>query len=220
VVEGEPVKGRDVMLTATRAALSDVPAAETPDDVEVRRTYRRRGEWTRDELVERLADRLREYKATVHRVSSDEIGAAVADACERRDVERLVVPATIESSWIPAGLEALRDPGLTKQDLDGSDGVLTGCRVAVAETGTIVLDGGEDQGRRALSLVPDLQLCVVRADQIVGTVPEAIETLEADMRAAPRPLTFVSGPSATSDIELRRVEGVHGPRTLEVLLVM
>jgi L-lactate dehydrogenase complex protein LldG len=220
VVEGEPVSARDVVLGAVRTALSDVPATETPDDVEVARTYRRRADWSREMLVERFAERLLEYRAAVRRVSANAIGAAVAEACERRGATRLVAPAGIEPSWIPSGVEALRDPEPTKQDLDGSDGVLTGCRVAVAETGKIVLDGGEDQGRRALSLVPDLQLCVVRADQIVGTVPEAIETLEADMRAAPRPLTFVSGPSATSDIELRRVEGVHGPRTLEVLLVM
>lgn len=212
------MSGREVMLTRIRAALSDVSASETPEDVEVARTYRRRAEWGREELVERLAERLLEYKATVHRTAPEEIGATVAEACERRGVKRLVVPEALEPSWIPSGVEALRDPGLTKQDLDASDGVLTGCRLAIAATGTIVLDGGSGQGRRAATLVPDYHLCVVRADQIVGTVPEAIEVLGAGMRAAPRPITFISGPSATSDIEFRRVEGVHGPRVLEVLL--
>jgi L-lactate dehydrogenase complex protein LldG len=113
----------------------------------------------------------------------------------------------------------LRDPDLSAEALDQSDGVLTGCRLAIAETGTIVLDGGPGQGRRALTLVPDYHLCVVRAEQVVEIVPDAIRSLGDAMRAAPRPLTFVSGPSATSDIEFRRVEGVHGPRTLEVLLV-
>jgi L-lactate dehydrogenase complex protein LldG len=213
------MSGRDIILTRIRAALSDVPVSETPEDVEVARTYRRRAEWSRKELVEQLAERLLEYKATVHRHDTNEIQAAVSDACERRGVRRLVVPEAIEPSWIPSGLQALRDPGLSKQDLDGSDGVLTGCRLAIADTGTIVLDCGPDQGRRALSLIPDYHLCVVQADQIVGTVPEAVAALEAGVRAAPRPVTFISGPSATSDIEFRRVEGVHGPRVLEVLLI-
>jgi L-lactate dehydrogenase complex protein LldG len=212
------MNSRDAILTRIRSALCDVPLSETPDDIEVARTYRRRARWTGEELVERLAERLIEYNATVRRAASEEIEAAVADACARRAVRRLVVPEGIESSWIPSGLGTLHDPGLTGEELDGSDGVLTGCRLAIAETGTIVLDGGPDQGRRALSLVPDYHLCVVQAERIVGTVPEAIEALESDMQAAPRALTFISGPSATSDIEFRRVEGVHGPRTLDVLL--
>ena len=118
----------------------------------------------------------------------------------------------------PSGRGARRRPGLTAAELDELDGAITGCAVAIAETGTFVLDGGAGQGRRALSLVPDLHVCVVRAEQVVGLVPEAIEHLEQAVREG-RPLTFVSGPSATSDIELNRVEGVHGPRILHVLLV-
>jgi L-lactate dehydrogenase complex protein LldG len=212
------MSGRDAVLTRIRSALCDVPPSETPDDVEVARTYRRRARWTGEELVERLAERLVEYNATVRRAAPEEIEAAVAEACAGRAARRLVVPEGIESSWIPSGLATLHDPGLTGEELDESDGVLTGCRLAIAETGTIVLDGGPDQGRRALSLVPDYHLCVVRVERIVGTVPEAIEALEPDMQAAPRALTFISGPSATSDIEFRRVEGVHGPRTLDVVL--
>ena len=117
-----------------------------------------------------------------------------------------------------AGREVVEDDGLSVRELDELDGALTGCAVAIAETGTFVLDGGSGQGRRALTLVPDLHICVVREDQVVGLVPEAVGKLEDAVRTG-RPLTFVSGPSATSDIELDRVEGVHGPRVLHVVLV-
>ncbi len=122
--------------------------------------------------------------------------------------------------WLPSGVSALRDAGqLSNDELDKSDGVLTGCVLAIAQTGTIVLDHGALQGRRALTLLPDYHLCLVREEQIVGLLPEAMPLMEASARAG-RPLTLISGPSATSDIELNRVEGVHGPRTLEVLIVM
>jgi L-lactate dehydrogenase complex protein LldG len=115
-------------------------------------------------------------------------------------------------------VELVEDDALSVEELDGLDGVLTGCAAAVAEAGAFVLDAGEGQGRRALSLLPDLHICVVREDQVVGLVPEAVGRLEESVRAG-RPLTFVAGPSATSDIELDRVEGVHGPRILHVVLV-
>jgi L-lactate dehydrogenase complex protein LldG len=128
---------------------------------------------------------------------------------------RVVTPVDVPEDWL-RGYQGmvLPDDGLTVADLDGADAVLTGCAVAIAETGTIVLDGGAGQGRRALSLVPDHHVCVVAADQVVGTVPAGLRRLTPT-----RPLTFISGPSATSDIELNRVEGVHGPRRLHVLLV-
>ena len=138
----------------------------------------------------------------------NEAGAERAGGAER----------SARSEWRPEDVELSADTGLSATELDALDGALTGCALAIAETGTIVLDGGTTQGRRALSLVPDYHLCVVEADAIVATVPEAVHELEPAVKQG-RPLTFVSGPSATSDIELNRVEGVHGPRTLHVVVV-
>ena len=160
------------------------------------------------------AERIADYRAEVHRVAVDDVPATISALLAERGARRMVGPVEQPSNWQVDGAEWLTDsPPLSIDQLDGADGVLTGCAVAIAETGTIVLDAGEAQGRRALTLVPDYHLCVVRTDQIVGIVPEALARLEPT-----RPLTFVSGPSATSDIELDRVEGVHGPRTLHVII--
>jgi L-lactate dehydrogenase complex protein LldG len=207
---------RDEMLRRIRSALRDVPASERAEDVPVARDYRQSGAAARAELVEQFADRLVDYKAKVRRVSEAELPEAITAACALRGVQRLVVPADLPADWAPPGVTLLRDNRLTHAQLDESDGVLTGCALAIAQTGTIILDSGPIQGRRALTLLPDYHLCVVRAAQIVALVPEAIRRLQP---AAHRPITFISGPSATSDIELNRVEGVHGPRTLEVLIV-
>ena len=141
----------------------------------------------------------------------------LSELCSEAGAERLAVPEDLPTEWDP-GVELVSDDGLSAADLDALDGALTGCALAIAETGTIVLDAGEAQGRRALSLVPDYHLCLVKADSIVATVPEAVTSLEPAVKEG-RPLTFVSGPSATSDIELNRVEGVHGPRTLHVVVL-
>jgi L-lactate dehydrogenase complex protein LldG len=158
-----------------------------------------------------------EYRATVRRVAAAELGAAVASACEARGVRRIAVPP-----GGPAEIDGVEivvdDPPLSAAALDAVDGVLTGCALGIAETGTIVLDSGARSGRRALTLVPDYHLCVVEEGGIVAGVPDAVAAL-AEAAAEGRPITFVSGPSATSDIELDRVEGVHGPRTLDVLVV-
>jgi L-lactate dehydrogenase complex protein LldG len=163
-----------------------------------------------------FAERVADYRATVHRVPAGEVAATVAAALAQHGVRRVVVPADLPPEWLAASeAEVVRDDGsLSASALDALDGVVTAAAVGIAETGTIVLDGGTAQGRRALSLVPDTHLCVVRTDQVVGTVPEGVARLDPV-----RPLTWISGPSATSDIELQRVEGVHGPRTLVVLLV-
>ncbi len=189
------------ILRRIRTALADRPAPAP-----VARTYRTAGSVPAD--VEQFVERLVDYKATVHRGEP----ALLAGILRGRGVSRIVVPDGFPDEWLPA-VDVLREP-LSIEALDGADGVLTTCAVAVAETGTIVLDAGPGQGRRALTLVPDYHLVVVRSDQVRAIVPDAVAALDPT-----RPLTWISGPSATSDIELNRVEGVHGPRTLDVLLV-
>jgi L-lactate dehydrogenase complex protein LldG len=177
--------------------------------------YRLRGERPAAELMELLASRLVHYRAQVRRASAATLTAVVGEALTDRGARRVLVPAGFGIP-LPAGLHT--DPGdrLSAAELDGFDAVVTTAAVAIAETGTIILDGSPGQGRRALSLVPDYHLCVVTGGQVVELVPEAVARLPA---STARPLTWISGPSATSDIELERVEGVHGPRTLEVILV-
>lgn len=209
---------RDEVLGRVRSALIDVAEVEVTADVAIERAYRRRDDAGRTALSERFAERVAEYRATVRRVAAPDLGAALSDACRERGARRLGVPADLPDEWRPEGVEPVVDGELQSDDLDALDGALTGCALGIAETGTIVLDGGARQGRRALTLVPDYHLCVVEEEQVVGLVPEAIERLAPAVRAG-RPITFVSGPSATSDIELSRVEGVHGPRTLHVVLV-
>jgi L-lactate dehydrogenase complex protein LldF len=211
---GETAGGeaRADILRRIRAALGDAAAADVP------RTYRTSDERPRDEIVTLFAERVAEYRATVHRVGEAEVAATVQRVAEEEGARRIGIPEDLAAEWRPAELQLVEDAGLSVDQLDGLDGALTGCAVAIAETGTFVLDGGVGQGRRALSLVPDLHACVVREDQVVGLVPEAVGKLEDAVRAG-RPLTFVSGPSATSDIELDRVEGVHGPRVLHVVVV-
>jgi L-lactate dehydrogenase complex protein LldG len=180
----------------------------------VPRGYRTQGELDVTVLLDLLAERLRDYGCTVRRTTPGQLMTEIGDALGQRGARRIVVPSGLGLTGLPAGTEIVADDGLSPAALDAVDGVITGAAVAIAETGTIVLDGSPDQGRRALSLVPDYHLCLVRADQVVALVPEALARLDPG-----RPLTWISGPSATSDIELDRVEGVHGPRTLEVILV-
>lgn len=170
-------------------------------------------------LVDVLVDRLLDYKALVRRTTPDGLAGTIAQALSERGVRSLAVPEGVDASWLASSaVDIIADPGLdgplTVDDLDAVDGVLTGCALAIAATGTLVLDGSAGQGRRVITLVPDYHLCVVRADQVVADVPHAVARLEPT-----QPTTMISGPSATSDIELNRVEGVHGPRTLEVVLV-
>ena len=203
---------KDAILARIRKAL-----ANAPDPPPVPHDFLERDERDRSVILEELIDRLVDYKAMVTRTDNASLPQAIAYACQQHGVTRLVVPADLAAEWIPGGVTVLRDePPLTISDLDESSGVLTGCAMAIAQTGTIILDGGATQGRRVLSLVPDRHLCVVRAEQVVGLVPEAITRLA---ERATHPITLISGPSATSDIELSRVEGVHGPRTLHVFVV-
>ncbi len=210
---------RAEILRRVRGALADIPTAETPADVPVPRDYRAVDATPAEDRVARFVERVTEYRATVHRVEASVLPAAIASACAARGVRSLAVPADLPEAWAPPGVILLRDSPLTNEQLNDSDGVLTACALGIAQTGTIVLDRGPVQGRRALTLLPDYHLCVIREDQIVGNVPEAVAALGGSAAIPGRPQTWISGPSATSDIELSRVEGVHGPRTLEVLVV-
>lgn len=201
------MSAREEILGRVRMALADVPSAETPADVAVDRPEPR-GTTSAD--VELFAERVADYKATVLRCTPEDLPTQLAAALE--GIPRLLVPADLPEDLRPA--DAILDEQLTTAELDTVDGVLTTAALGIAETGTIVLDHGPGQGRRAATLVPDRHVCVVRVDQVVADVAGAVARLDPT-----RPLTWISGPSATSDIELDRVEGVHGPRTLVVLLV-
>ena len=201
---------RDEILGRIRGALG--PGVAVP---EIPRSYR--GPRVDDGAVDRFCERVAEYQATVTRVTAAELPDAVTHLCRDRGARRIAVPPG--GPDVLSGVEVVvDDPPLSPQALDGLDGVLTGCALAIADTGTIVLDGGERSGRRALTLVPDWHVCIVEASSIVAGVPDAVAAL-AVAAAEGRPITLVSGPSATSDIELDRVEGVHGPRTLDVVVV-
>ncbi|MEV0530591.1 lactate utilization protein C [Kitasatospora sp. NPDC050463] len=208
------MSSRETVLGRIRAALADVPATENPEDVPVPRDHRR--SHADGDLVDLFAERVADYRATVLRADVSQAAEAIRRTLADRGVTRAVVPDGFPSEWLPADTRTwLRDtPPLSITDLDAADTVVTTAALGIAVTGTIVLDAGPGQGRRALTLLPDHHLCVVRAEQIVGDVPEAVALLDPT-----RPLTFVSGPSATSDIELDRVEGVHGPRVLDVVIL-
>jgi L-lactate dehydrogenase complex protein LldG len=197
---------RDEVLLRIRSALADSPAPAPPA-----RSYRRAGATsdTPETVLDRFAERVADYRASVHRISAGDVRAALDRLLAGKSV---VVPDGFPEPQVPDCI-VLREP-LSVADLDAADAVLTTCALGIAETGTIVLDCGDGQGRRALTLVPDHHVVVINADQVVAGVPDAIAALDPT-----RPMTFISGPSATSDIELNRVEGVHGPRNLDVVLV-
>jgi L-lactate dehydrogenase complex protein LldG len=203
------VSSREQILSRIRAANA---AAAEPEPVE--RTYAP-AHASAEQTVDLLAENLADYRAHVHRCGSEaELAPLIADLLTGT---RLIVPPGLPAAWVPGGLDVLHDePPLDAARLDTSaDAVLTGCSVAIAETGTIVLNAGPGQGRRVLTLIPDQHICVVRVPgDIVAALPEALSRLDPA-----RPLTWISGPSATSDIELDRVEGVHGPRRLDVILL-
>lgn len=163
-----------------------------------------------------FVDRLRDYGADVHQCAEQQISEAVRDAMAKRRMSELLVPRDLPASWLPDGFRFIPDSELEYGEIDASQGVLTRCAIAIAITGTIVLRHSAGEGRRALTLIPDYHLCVVFASQVVETVPQGIREM-GNFNAAP--LTTISGPSATADIEMTRIKGVHGPRTLDVILV-
>jgi L-lactate dehydrogenase complex protein LldG len=180
------------------------------------RGYRRAATRGREAVLELLEDRLRDYDAHVVRVGRGDVAANVAVMLQARGKRRMVVPAGLAADWLPAGFEFVVDEGMSAAELDGFEGVMTGSSVAIAETGTVVLQNVPGQGRRAATLVPDYHLCVVRVEDVVETVPEAMGRLQATAGLA---TTFFSGPSATADIEMTRIKGVHGPRFLDVIVM-
>ena len=213
------MNARDEVLARIAVAHRAAPPPDLPYE-EISRDYRTTSDFSAEALTELLIDRLVDYRALVRQCSPDDLAAAIADTLGQRSPQTVVAPAGLDLSWT-ASISAqvitdgsATDDQLSVSELDAADGVVTGCAVAIAETGTLILDGSAGQGRRVLTLIPDYHLCVVFPDQIVADVPQALARLEAT-----RPLTMISGPSATSDIELNRVEGVHGPRTLEVIIV-
>jgi L-lactate dehydrogenase complex protein LldG len=183
------------------------------------RDYRQADKRSRDELAALFCERVKDYKAEVEYVDLPDLPVAIGAAASRHGARRIVIPTQLPDEWRPPVLELIRDRSLTPRELDQLDGVITGCTIAIAETGTIAISAGPHEGRRLLTLVPDMHICVVHARQVVATVPEAIAQLAPIIREHGRPLTLISGPSATSDIELKRVEGVHGPRKLVVLVI-
>jgi len=207
------VSAKDEILSRIRSALADTPATE-----EVPREYRTTSEMNEEQLIELLVDRLVDYKAGVEVIEAAQIPEFVA--AKLKDASSVVYPQGLDTAWLSAlgqNVEQRIDaPGarLSVAELDATSAVVTSSAVSVAESGTIILDGQPDQGRRAISLVPDHHVCIVPISTIVQLLPEAMPRLSIT-----RPLTWISGPSATSDIELERVEGVHGPRTLDVLMV-
>lgn len=210
------MSSRDIVLGRVRDALKDQPAP-----VEVAWEYGR-PDTTVEDVVALFCERVEDYRAVVERAGADEVPARVAAALQAAGATSVVVPDGLDDAWrdaVASVAQVVTDaPPLTAAQLDEVGAVVTGAAVGIAVTGTIVLDHGPGQGRRALSLVPDVHVCVVRSDQVVSDVPEGVTRL-ADAAAARRPMTWISGPSATSDIELQRVEGVHGPRTLHVIVV-
>jgi L-lactate dehydrogenase complex protein LldG len=196
------MNAREDILQAVRRAVAGAPSpGETP--------LRVPGRQATSDLLDRFVERVEDYRATVTRCEYEDVPAAIAAALD--GITSTIVPRGLE--WRVPG--AVTDHAQTSAELDAFGAIVTTATVAIAETGTVVLTHGPGQGRRALSLIPDRHVCVVRADQVVTDVPDALDRLDPN-----RPQTWISGPSATSDIELNRVEGVHGPRTLHVILVL
>ena len=209
------MSARDEILVRIQRCFPARPRSSADDHAGIPRDYVQRGTLDPEARIELLEERLRDYGTEVYRCAPAQIAKTIGEAMSSACLNKLLIAKNIPPSWLPAGRAFVRDENLSYHDLDRSEGILTTCAVAIALTGTIVLRHALD-GRRALTLIPDYHLCVVKASQVVETVPEAIRAIETP---AAGPLTTISGPSATSDIEMTRIKGVHGPRRLAVILV-
>ena len=213
-----PADARSAILSAIRAANGqaiNLSGAEA-DYTQIPRTYTQHSSLSREERLALLTERLVDYNAHVVFCTADEAPAAIRNALQHHNAHRILIPADLRTQLLPDGFEVAPDRNLSPAELDRFDAAVTLGALAIAETGTIVLEGISGQGRRAATLVPDVHICVLNADDVVTTVPEAFGRLAS---AATLPLTFFSGPSATADIEMTRIKGVHGPRHLHILLL-
>jgi len=208
---------RSRILASIRMSLGapSAPEAIAAEYASIPRRYTQSSAADEPALLELFTDRLLEYDAGIYRSEREGIAATVAEILTMRSKRRLAVPAGLSAEWFPDGFEFTVADGWSNDQLDTIDGTLSGCTAAIAETGSIVLQNVPGQGPRHLSLVPDYFLCVVFVEQIVATVPEAFDRIKT---TSTLPTTFISGPSATADIEMTRIKGVHGPRFLDVIL--
>jgi len=209
---------RSAMLARIRSAnghATDLTQANAGWE-RIPRPYLQSSQFTRGQVIDLFEERLLDYDAHVVHCRKDAVPSAIRNILVQRELSRPLVPAGFPAEFLPAGIGFTVDSGFSAPELDGFDAAITQSAVAIAETGTLVLAGTAGQGRRAMSLVPDVHLCLVRMEDVVATVPEAWLRLQT---AAALPLTLISGPSATADIEMTRIKGVHGPRHLHVLLL-
>jgi L-lactate dehydrogenase complex protein LldG len=206
---------RDEVLARVRRGIGP-PFNRSTEYASLPRRYRQRGLLSREQVLETFLDRLRDYGCGVYRCSESDLPETIGHVLTERGKRSLLVPSGVSRQWLPPAFDFIRDPKMTNQELDRAEGVATGCAVAIAATGTIVLAHSSSAGSRALTLIPDYHLCIVLEQQVVETVPEGIEQMA---NFSMQPLTTVAGPSATADIEMTRVKGVHGPRTLDVILL-
>jgi L-lactate dehydrogenase complex protein LldG len=206
---------KEEILAHIRRGIGERPDRKTEYE-SIRRHYRRKSSLAREQVVETFADRLRDYGCGVYRCSEADLPDTIGHVLKARGKRALLIPSGLSRQWLPADVAFICDPAMMNQELDRAEGVVTGCAVAIAATGTIVLAHSPAAGGRALTLIPDYHLCIVREEQVIETVPEGIEQMAP---LSSQPLTTVAGPSATADIEMTRVKGVHGPRTLDVVLL-
>ncbi len=206
---------REEILRSIRAATGGVSSAREQDYLGIARAYRRGHTWDRNEIIDCFIARLQDYGCGVYRCADHEIAATIGEVLRQHGKRSLLIPGALRRDWLPSHeFEFVEDTGLSYEEIEFCEGVVTGCAMAIALTGTIVLQHTAE--RRVLTLIPDYHLCVVFEEQVVESVPEAVRAMR-DFGTAP--LTTISGPSATADIEMTRIKGVHGPRTLDVILV-
>lgn len=206
---------KEEILRRVRTALRDVEGDREENYGRIPRDYLRPDHAGLEQRLSLFIDRLHDYEATVYRCSPQEIRSTIAEALSARGKNRMLIPPGFPQDWLPSDFDFVRDDDLNYEEIDRSEGVITGCALAIALTGTIVLRHSREEGRRALTLIPDYHLCIVRAEQVTANVPEAIRAMNPFATA---PITTIAGPSATADIEMTRIKGVHGPRILDVIL--